>query len=122
MFSGPGVPVLKLSHVPDAPDLILPSHFQFQHMPISIFIPAASVAHTEYDRLGFLLKLDSKLPVELATKYANFSEGACKPGYASALMTAIFPRAVATALAWTEKRKREILLTLCYLLAVDPTL
>ncbi|XP_006502956.1 CMP-N-acetylneuraminate-beta-1,4-galactoside alpha-2,3-sialyltransferase isoform X2 [Mus musculus] len=46
----------------------------------------------EYDRLGFLLKLDSKLPAELATKYANFSEGACKPGYASAMMTAIFPR------------------------------
>uniref|UniRef100_A0A8C0WSK4 CMP-N-acetylneuraminate-beta-1,4-galactoside alpha-2,3-sialyltransferase n=1 Tax=Castor canadensis TaxID=51338 RepID=A0A8C0WSK4_CASCN len=46
----------------------------------------------QYDRLGFLLKLDSKLPAELATKYANFSEGACKPGYASALMTAIFPR------------------------------
>uniref|UniRef100_A0A6I8P864 CMP-N-acetylneuraminate-beta-1,4-galactoside alpha-2,3-sialyltransferase n=1 Tax=Ornithorhynchus anatinus TaxID=9258 RepID=A0A6I8P864_ORNAN len=46
----------------------------------------------EYDRLGFLLKLDSKLPAELATKYANFSEGACKPGYASALMTAIFPK------------------------------
>ncbi|XP_077608174.1 CMP-N-acetylneuraminate-beta-1,4-galactoside alpha-2,3-sialyltransferase isoform X4 [Crocuta crocuta] len=46
----------------------------------------------KYDRLGFLLKLDSKLPAELATKYANFSEGACKPGYASALMTAIFPR------------------------------
>uniref|UniRef100_A0A2K5EBC4 CMP-N-acetylneuraminate-beta-1,4-galactoside alpha-2,3-sialyltransferase n=1 Tax=Aotus nancymaae TaxID=37293 RepID=A0A2K5EBC4_AOTNA len=85
-----------------------------------------------YDRLGFLLNLDSKLlspghlelrdkieiptlqlmegslcivvfdldcmlespgePAELATKYANFSEGACKPGYASALMTAIFPR------------------------------
>uniref|UniRef100_A0A7N9D809 Lactosylceramide alpha-2,3-sialyltransferase n=1 Tax=Macaca fascicularis TaxID=9541 RepID=A0A7N9D809_MACFA len=39
--------------------------------------------------LGFL-KLPR--PAELATKYANFSEGACKPGYASALMTAIFPR------------------------------
>ncbi|XP_006502960.1 CMP-N-acetylneuraminate-beta-1,4-galactoside alpha-2,3-sialyltransferase isoform X5 [Mus musculus] len=47
---------------------------------------------SKYDRLGFLLKLDSKLPAELATKYANFSEGACKPGYASAMMTAIFPR------------------------------
>uniref|UniRef100_A0A4X1W8G9 CMP-N-acetylneuraminate-beta-1,4-galactoside alpha-2,3-sialyltransferase n=2 Tax=Sus scrofa TaxID=9823 RepID=A0A4X1W8G9_PIG len=37
---------------------------------------------------------DSSLPppAELATKYANFSEGACKPGYASAVMTAIFPR------------------------------
>ncbi|XP_024841187.1 CMP-N-acetylneuraminate-beta-1,4-galactoside alpha-2,3-sialyltransferase isoform X8 [Bos taurus] len=47
---------------------------------------------SKYDRLGFLLKLDSKLPAELATKYENFSEGTCKPGYASALMTAIFPR------------------------------
>ncbi|ERE85108.1 CMP-N-acetylneuraminate-beta-1,4-galactoside alpha-2,3-sialyltransferase isoform 1 [Cricetulus griseus] len=53
---------------------------------------AGQTLGTEYDRLGFLLKLDSKLPAELATKYANFSEGACKPGYASALMTAIFPR------------------------------
>ncbi|XP_020831024.1 CMP-N-acetylneuraminate-beta-1,4-galactoside alpha-2,3-sialyltransferase isoform X1 [Phascolarctos cinereus] len=49
-------------------------------------------AQSKYDRLGFLLKLDSKLPAELATKYANLSDGACKPGYASALMTAIFPK------------------------------
>ncbi|KAM7107214.1 CMP-N-acetylneuraminate-beta-1,4-galactoside alpha-2,3-sialyltransferase isoform X2 [Mycteria americana] len=46
----------------------------------------------EYDKLGFLLNLDPKLPPELASKYANFSEGACKPGYASALMTVIFPK------------------------------
>uniref|UniRef100_A0A8C0H088 ST3 beta-galactoside alpha-2,3-sialyltransferase 3 n=1 Tax=Chelonoidis abingdonii TaxID=106734 RepID=A0A8C0H088_CHEAB len=31
-------------------------------------------------------------PPELASKYANFSEGVCKPGYASALMTSIFPK------------------------------
>ncbi|XP_036612174.1 CMP-N-acetylneuraminate-beta-1,4-galactoside alpha-2,3-sialyltransferase isoform X3 [Trichosurus vulpecula] len=53
---------------------------------------AQSPAQPKYDRLGFLLKLDSKLPAELATKYANLSDGACKPGYASALMTAIFPK------------------------------
>ncbi|NP_001308069.1 ST3 beta-galactoside alpha-2,3-sialyltransferase 3 [Python bivittatus] len=47
---------------------------------------------SEYDKLGFLLKLDSKLPPELASKYGNISEGVCKPGYASALMTAIFPK------------------------------
>ncbi|XP_030061652.1 CMP-N-acetylneuraminate-beta-1,4-galactoside alpha-2,3-sialyltransferase isoform X2 [Microcaecilia unicolor] len=47
---------------------------------------------TKYDRLGFLLKLDSRLLVELAAKYANFTEGVCKPGYASALMTTIFPK------------------------------
>ncbi|XP_031825125.1 CMP-N-acetylneuraminate-beta-1,4-galactoside alpha-2,3-sialyltransferase isoform X2 [Sarcophilus harrisii] len=53
---------------------------------------ARGPAQPKYDRLGFLLKLDSKLPAELATKYANLSDGACKPGYASALMTAIFPK------------------------------
>ncbi|XP_019813206.1 CMP-N-acetylneuraminate-beta-1,4-galactoside alpha-2,3-sialyltransferase isoform X5 [Bos indicus] len=56
------------------------------------FDSAGQTLGSEYDRLGFLLKLDSKLPAELATKYENFSEGTCKPGYASALMTAIFPR------------------------------
>nr|XP_060629318.1 CMP-N-acetylneuraminate-beta-1,4-galactoside alpha-2,3-sialyltransferase isoform X1 [Anolis sagrei ordinatus] len=47
---------------------------------------------SEYDKLGFLLQLDSKLPPELASKYANISEGVCKPGYATALMTSIFPK------------------------------
>lgn len=42
--------------------------------------------------------LSPRRPAELATKYANFSEGACKPGYASAMMTAIFPRYVILAL------------------------
>ncbi|KAF7254271.1 CMP-N-acetylneuraminate-beta-1,4-galactoside alpha-2,3-sialyltransferase [Varanus komodoensis] len=32
------------------------------------------------------------MPPELASKYANISEGVCKPGYASALMTSIFPK------------------------------
>ncbi|XP_046778720.1 CMP-N-acetylneuraminate-beta-1,4-galactoside alpha-2,3-sialyltransferase isoform X10 [Gallus gallus] len=53
---------------------------------------AADPAIPKYDKLGFLLNLDSKLPPELASKYANFSEGVCKPGYASALMTVIFPK------------------------------
>ncbi|KAJ3594441.1 hypothetical protein NHX12_003748, partial [Muraenolepis orangiensis] len=45
-----------------------------------------------YDKQGFLLKLDTKLPSELAYKYGNLSEGACKPGYAAAKMTAIYPK------------------------------
>ncbi|XP_064521505.1 CMP-N-acetylneuraminate-beta-1,4-galactoside alpha-2,3-sialyltransferase isoform X2 [Pseudopipra pipra] len=53
---------------------------------------APGPAIPKYDKLGFLLNLDSKLPPELASKYANFSEGVCKPGYASALMTVIFPK------------------------------
>ncbi|XP_040216853.1 CMP-N-acetylneuraminate-beta-1,4-galactoside alpha-2,3-sialyltransferase isoform X2 [Rana temporaria] len=52
--------------------------------------PAASLI--KYDRLGFLLKLDSKLQTEIATRYANFSDGVCKPGYSSAMMSAIFPK------------------------------
>ncbi|XP_069083920.1 CMP-N-acetylneuraminate-beta-1,4-galactoside alpha-2,3-sialyltransferase isoform X2 [Pleurodeles waltl] len=54
-----------------------------------------SVGHSlgsEYDKQGFLLQLDGKLPADLASRFANFSEGSCKPGYASALMTAIFPK------------------------------
>ncbi|XP_071233233.1 CMP-N-acetylneuraminate-beta-1,4-galactoside alpha-2,3-sialyltransferase-like isoform X4 [Salvelinus alpinus] len=45
-----------------------------------------------YDKQGFLLKLDGKLSAELAYKYGNLSEGVCKPGYAAAKMTAIYPK------------------------------
>ncbi|XP_061094415.1 ST3 beta-galactoside alpha-2,3-sialyltransferase 3a isoform X2 [Conger conger] len=47
-----------------------------------------------YDKLGFLLKLDGKLPPELEYKYGNLSEGVCKPGYVDAKMTSIFPKFV----------------------------
>ncbi|KAK6310451.1 CMP-N-acetylneuraminate-beta-1,4-galactoside alpha-2,3-sialyltransferase-like isoform X2 [Coregonus clupeaformis] len=45
-----------------------------------------------YDKEGFLLKLDGQLPAELAYKYSNLSEGVCKPGYAAAKMTTIYPK------------------------------
>ncbi|KAG7227198.1 hypothetical protein INR49_013997 [Caranx melampygus] len=45
-----------------------------------------------YDKQGFLLQLDAKLPLELAYKYGNLSEGVCKPGYAAAKMTTIYPK------------------------------
>ncbi|XP_040896511.1 ST3 beta-galactoside alpha-2,3-sialyltransferase 3a [Toxotes jaculatrix] len=45
-----------------------------------------------YDKQGFLLKLDGSLPLDLMYKYGNLSEGACKPGYAAAKMTAIYPK------------------------------
>ncbi|XP_072918936.1 CMP-N-acetylneuraminate-beta-1,4-galactoside alpha-2,3-sialyltransferase-like isoform X11 [Hemitrygon akajei] len=47
---------------------------------------------TEYDRLGFLLKLDSGTSAELSYKNGNITEGGCRRGFASAQMTAIFPR------------------------------
>ncbi|KAM9384550.1 LOW QUALITY PROTEIN: ST3 beta-galactoside alpha-2,3-sialyltransferase 3a [Pholidichthys leucotaenia] len=46
-----------------------------------------------YDQQGFLVKLESAtLPLELIYKYGNLTEGACKPGFAAAKMTAIYPR------------------------------
>uniref|UniRef100_A0A673CSW3 CMP-N-acetylneuraminate-beta-1,4-galactoside alpha-2,3-sialyltransferase n=1 Tax=Sphaeramia orbicularis TaxID=375764 RepID=A0A673CSW3_9TELE len=52
--------------------------------PLSFFVV--------YDKQGFLLKLDGILPLELMFKYGNLSEGACKPGFAAAKMTAIYPK------------------------------
>ncbi|XP_029001750.1 ST3 beta-galactoside alpha-2,3-sialyltransferase 3a isoform X2 [Betta splendens] len=45
-----------------------------------------------YDEQGFLLKLDGTLSLELTYKYGNLSKGACKPGFAAAKMTAIYPK------------------------------
>uniref|UniRef100_A0A672QVL9 CMP-N-acetylneuraminate-beta-1,4-galactoside alpha-2,3-sialyltransferase-like n=1 Tax=Sinocyclocheilus grahami TaxID=75366 RepID=A0A672QVL9_SINGR len=45
-----------------------------------------------FDNQGFLLNLDTRLPPELVYKYGNLSEGACKPGYAAAKMSAIYPK------------------------------
>ncbi|XP_042271939.1 ST3 beta-galactoside alpha-2,3-sialyltransferase 3a isoform X1 [Thunnus maccoyii] len=50
------------------------------------------IVKSVYDKQGFLLKLDASLPLELVYKYGNLSEGACKPGYAAAKMTAIYPK------------------------------
>ncbi|XP_063057495.1 ST3 beta-galactoside alpha-2,3-sialyltransferase 3a isoform X2 [Engraulis encrasicolus] len=54
--------------------------------------PQAPPSAPVYDKQGFLLKLDSKLPLELVYKYGNLSKGACKPGYAAAKMTTIYPK------------------------------
>uniref|UniRef100_A0A8C1XJS4 Lactosylceramide alpha-2,3-sialyltransferase n=1 Tax=Cyprinus carpio TaxID=7962 RepID=A0A8C1XJS4_CYPCA len=40
------------------------------------------VKKSQYDKQGFLTKLDRKLPLELQYKYGNLSKGECKPGYA----------------------------------------
>ncbi|KAM8838998.1 ST3 beta-galactoside alpha-2,3-sialyltransferase 3b isoform 1-T1 [Synchiropus picturatus] len=47
-----------------------------------------------FDKQGFLLQLDTKLPQELAYKYSNLTEGACKPGYTAAKMGVIYPKFV----------------------------
>uniref|UniRef100_A0A8C1D466 CMP-N-acetylneuraminate-beta-1,4-galactoside alpha-2,3-sialyltransferase n=2 Tax=Cyprinus carpio TaxID=7962 RepID=A0A8C1D466_CYPCA len=45
-----------------------------------------------FDKQGFLLNLDTKMPPELVYKYGNLTEGTCKPGYAAAKMSAIYPK------------------------------
>ncbi|XP_030258430.1 ST3 beta-galactoside alpha-2,3-sialyltransferase 3b isoform X1 [Sparus aurata] len=55
-------------------------------------IPVGRIVGSVYDKQGFLLQLDTKLPPELAYKYGNLSEGVCKPGYAAAKMTTIYPK------------------------------
>ncbi|XP_041804371.1 ST3 beta-galactoside alpha-2,3-sialyltransferase 3b isoform X1 [Chelmon rostratus] len=55
-------------------------------------IAVGRIVGSVYDKQGFLLQLDTKLPPELAYKYGNLSEGVCKPGYAAAKMTAIYPK------------------------------
>ncbi|XP_036427360.1 ST3 beta-galactoside alpha-2,3-sialyltransferase 3a isoform X1 [Colossoma macropomum] len=50
------------------------------------------VVASVYDKQGFLIKLDGKLPLELQYKYGNLSKGECKPGYSEAKMTSIYPK------------------------------
>ncbi|XP_028284412.1 ST3 beta-galactoside alpha-2,3-sialyltransferase 3b isoform X2 [Parambassis ranga] len=53
-------------------------------------ITVGRVVGSVYDKQGFLLQLDTKLPLDLEYKYGNLSEGVCKSGYAAAKMTTIY--------------------------------
>ncbi|KAM6918866.1 CMP-N-acetylneuraminate-beta-1,4-galactoside alpha-2,3-sialyltransferase-like [Xenentodon cancila] len=55
-------------------------------------ITVGRIVGSVYDKQGFLLQLDKKLPLDLTYKYGNLSEGACKPGYAAAKMATIYPK------------------------------
>ncbi|KAJ8357493.1 hypothetical protein SKAU_G00202870 [Synaphobranchus kaupii] len=61
-----------------------------------------------YDKQGFLLKLDGKLPQELIYKFGNLSEGACKPGYVAAKMTAIYPKFTKPAPMFLDKNFKRL--------------
>nr|XP_046177703.1 CMP-N-acetylneuraminate-beta-1,4-galactoside alpha-2,3-sialyltransferase-like isoform X3 [Oncorhynchus gorbuscha] len=64
---------------------------QKPQLEAEISLTVGRIVGSVYDKQGFLLKLDGQLPAELAYKYGNLSEGVCKPGYAAAKMTAIYP-------------------------------
>ncbi|XP_054888758.1 ST3 beta-galactoside alpha-2,3-sialyltransferase 3b isoform X3 [Poeciliopsis prolifica] len=61
-----------------------------------------------YDKQGFLLQLETKLPPELAYKYGNLSEGVCKPGYAAAKMTSIYPKFVKLAPMFLDRNFKQL--------------
>ncbi|KAJ0059036.1 hypothetical protein NL108_007283 [Boleophthalmus pectinirostris] len=61
-----------------------------------------------YDKQGFLKELDTKLPVELMYKYGNLSDGACKPGYAAAKMSTIYPKFVKPAPMFLDRNFKKL--------------
>ncbi|KAL7850901.1 hypothetical protein AOLI_G00212570 [Acnodon oligacanthus] len=76
---------------------------------------------TVYDQQGFLLKLDGKLdslassrshlgkrPVDLVYKYDNLSSESCKPGYAAAKMSAVYPKFVKPAPMFLDRNFKRL--------------
>ncbi|XP_066508522.1 ST3 beta-galactoside alpha-2,3-sialyltransferase 3b isoform X2 [Hoplias malabaricus] len=61
-----------------------------------------------FDQQGFLLKLDGKLSDDLVSKYGNLSRGACKPGYAAAKMSVIYPKFVKPAPMFLDRNFRRL--------------
>lgn len=72
------------------------------------FVSVGRTVGSAYDKLGFLVKLDAKLPLELTYKYGNLSEGACKPGYAAAKMMAIYPKFIKPAPMFLDRNFKRL--------------
>ncbi|XP_008431623.1 ST3 beta-galactoside alpha-2,3-sialyltransferase 3b isoform X5 [Poecilia reticulata] len=70
-------------------------------------INVGRIVSSGYDKQGFLLQLETKLPPELAYKYGNLSEGVCKPGYAAAKMTSIYPKFVRKAPMFLDRNFKQ---------------
>ncbi|XP_056122012.1 ST3 beta-galactoside alpha-2,3-sialyltransferase 3a isoform X1 [Rhinichthys klamathensis goyatoka] len=72
--------------------LHLRTSVQKSQAPLDSLLSVGRVVVSEYDKQGFVTKLDRKLPLELQYKYGNLSKGECKPGYTEAKMTLIYPK------------------------------
>ncbi|XP_026112309.1 CMP-N-acetylneuraminate-beta-1,4-galactoside alpha-2,3-sialyltransferase-like isoform X1 [Carassius auratus] len=70
----------------------LRSPVQKSQADLDRLLSVGRVVATEYDKQGFLTKPDRKLPLELQYTFGNLSKGECKPGYAEAKMTSIYPK------------------------------
>ncbi|XP_028328527.1 ST3 beta-galactoside alpha-2,3-sialyltransferase 3b isoform X3 [Gouania willdenowi] len=83
-------------------------HMWGQKAQLETDITVGRIVGSVYDKQGFLLQLDTKLPLELVYKYGNLSEGTCKPGYAAAKMTAIFPKFVKPAPMFLDRNFKRL--------------
>ncbi|XP_021332477.1 ST3 beta-galactoside alpha-2,3-sialyltransferase 3a isoform X1 [Danio rerio] len=72
--------------------LQLKNSVQKSQADLDSLLSVGRVVASVYDKQGFLLKLDKKLPLELQYKYGNLSKGECKQGFAQAKMTLIYPK------------------------------
>ncbi|XP_030629447.1 ST3 beta-galactoside alpha-2,3-sialyltransferase 3b isoform X2 [Chanos chanos] len=75
---------------------------------VDSIVSVGRIVGSVYDKQGFLVKLDGKLPPELVYQYGNLSEGACKPGYAAAKMTAIYPKFVKPAPMFLDRNFKRL--------------
>ncbi|XP_051984248.1 ST3 beta-galactoside alpha-2,3-sialyltransferase 3b isoform X2 [Xyrauchen texanus] len=78
-------------------------------------VSAGRIVGSVFDKQGFLVHLDAKLPPELLYKYGNLSEGACKPGYAAAKMTAIYPKFSKPATMFLDRNFKRLAKVINYL-------
>ncbi|XP_041660273.1 ST3 beta-galactoside alpha-2,3-sialyltransferase 3b isoform X2 [Cheilinus undulatus] len=83
-------------------------HVWGQKSQLETEIPAGRIVGSVYDKQGFLLQLDTKLPPELAYKYGNLSEGVCKPGYTTAKMTSIYPKFIQPAPLFLDRNFKRL--------------
>ncbi|XP_036411584.1 ST3 beta-galactoside alpha-2,3-sialyltransferase 3b isoform X3 [Colossoma macropomum] len=71
-------------------------------------VSEGQVVGSVYDQQGFVLKLDGKLPVDLVYKYDNLSSESCKPGYAAAKMSAVYPKFVKPAPMFLDRNFKRL--------------
>ncbi|XP_037537937.1 ST3 beta-galactoside alpha-2,3-sialyltransferase 3b [Nematolebias whitei] len=71
-------------------------------------VTVGRIVSSVYDKQGFLLQLETKLPPELEYKYGNLSKGACKPGYAAAKMATIYPKFIKSAPMFLDRNFKRL--------------
>ncbi|XP_072525357.1 ST3 beta-galactoside alpha-2,3-sialyltransferase 3b isoform X2 [Salminus brasiliensis] len=71
-------------------------------------VSVGRIVGSVFDQQGFLVNLDGKLPLNLVYKYENLTTTTCKPGYAAAKMTAIYPKFVQPAPMFLDRNFKRL--------------